>query len=170
MKNTRSPLKTFFAAIATISSLFSISTGCEGGGSDGGSGGGDHASFNKFNWTFGGVNGSNAAQTGVKISNLSFSDSGLSFKYDADLSAWGMAHGDSNAYACLFVKKSDGSWVGGKFDWISSSRTTRSFAGHVPGYSGWTLADVPNPCEAAFVIVDGGRTRRSNVVSGTWQR
>ena len=169
MAHTHRSVKALFAAVAVISSLFLISTGCEGSSSSGG--GGDGVSFSKLNWTFGGFNGSGAVEDGVKLSGLSFSNSGLSFHYERDLSAWGLSHGNSDgAVACLFVKKSDGTWVGGKFDWISSSRTSRSFAGHVPGYVGWTLAGVPNPCEAAFVIVSVDGKRRSNVISSTWAR
>ena len=66
------------------------------------------------------------------------------------------------------MQKSDGSWVGGKFDWISSSRRSRDFANVYGGYDGWSLAGVPSPCAAAFVIISPDGKRRSNVISGTW--
>lgn len=140
-------------------------------GNDATAGVGDQESFSSFNFCYGGFNGSSAVQSGVQISGLSFSRDGLSFSYTTDLSAWGLSYTDARgALACLFVQKSDGSWVGGKFDWISSSRTSRSFSGHVPGYNGWSLAGVPNPCNACFVIVSSDGRKRSNVLKGVWTR
>ena len=130
----------------------------------------DAVAFSALHWTFGGVNGSGAAQSGVVISGLGCSRDGMSFRYVKDLSAWGRGYGEAGDYACLFVQKSDGSWVGGKFDWISSSRTTRGFENIRGGYSGWSLAGVPNPCNVAFVILNHDCKRRSNVVAGHWTR
>lgn len=131
---------------------------------------GDAVPFSSLRWSYGGVNGAGAQPSAVSISGLSCSRSGLAFRYNTNLSAWGLSYGDANALACLFVQKSDGSWVGGKFDWISSSRTTRGFENIFGGYNGWSLAGVPNPCSVAFVIIDGNHRRRSNVISGTWTR
>ena len=116
------------------------------------------------------MNGSHASQSGVVIAGLSCSRGGLSFRYVKNLSAWGRSHGNAGDYACFFVQKADGSWVGGKFDWISSSRTTRGFENIFSGYNGWSLAGVPNPCNAAFVILNHDCKRRSNVISGRWSR
>ena len=79
----------------------------------------------------------------------------LSYSWTGDtLASWGLAYDDASAaLACLFVQKADGSWVGGKFDWISTSRRSRGLENIQLGYGGWTLAGVPNPCAAAFVIV-----------------
>lgn len=85
------------------------------------------------------------------------------------MSAWGYGAG-TLVYACLFVKNNDGNWVGGKFDWISSNRTSRDLKNVLGGYSGWNLSNVPNPCQAAFVILDKNKQRRSNVLVGTWKR
>ena len=108
--------------------------------------------------------------SGVAISGLSFRANALSFRYDRNLSAWGLSNGDAGALCCLFVKRSDGRWVGGKFDWVSTSRTTRDLSHVRSGYNGWSLSGVPNPCEAAFVIVSRDGRRRSNVLLGTWRR
>ncbi|NLB69045.1 MAG: hypothetical protein GX804_05110 [Lentisphaerae bacterium] len=143
-------------------------TANEGGG--GASGVGDAVSYGSFKWNFGGVKGGGASQQGVQISGLSLSPGGLSFKYNTNLSAWGMSHGQIGALACLFVQNSSGQWVGGKFDWISSSRNTRDFHNVYSGYNGWSLAGVPNPCNAAFVIISPDGKKRSNVITGTWKR
>lgn len=131
---------------------------------------GDAVSFGALKWTFGGVNGSGAVQSGVQISGLKLSPNGFSFKYDRDLSAWGFSHNDAGALACFFVQKSTGEWVGGKFDWISSSRTSRDLKHCTGGYGGWSLAGVPNPANAAVVIMTADGKRRSNVLSGVWNR
>ena len=116
------------------------------------------------------MNASGARQSGVVITGLSCSRSGLSFRYRKNLSAWGRANSQAGDLACLFVQRSDGKWVGGKFDWISSSRTTRGFENVLHGYNGWSLAGVPNPCNVAFVIVNNDHRRRSNVLTGRWAR
>lgn len=136
----------------------------------GGSTAGDQVAFSSLRWSFGGVNGSGAVQSGVQIAGLSCTKNGMSFRYVKDLSAWGRAYSHAGDYACLFVQKSDGSWVGGKFDWISSSRRTRGFENIRGGYNRWSLSGVPNPCKVAFVILNHDCRRRSNVIAGTWSR
>lgn len=131
---------------------------------------GDAASFSSFPWNYGGFNGSGAAPSAVTLSGLNIAGKGMSFTYVTDLSAWGMGAGDIGAIAALFVKNSAGQWVGGKFDFISSSRKTRSFTNVFDGYKGWSLSGVPNPCEAAFVIVKADGSKRSNVITGKWSR
>ena len=133
--------------------------------------GADQVSFGSLKWTFGGKpNGSGARNGGVVISGARFSSNGISFTYNHDLSAWGYSSGALGGIACLFVQKTNGQWVGGKFDWISSSRRSRNFTNVLSGYHGWSLEGVPNPCAAAFVIVSPDGKRRSNVIAGTWSR
>jgi hypothetical protein len=131
----------------------------------------DEADYSAFTWAYGGFNGARAALDKPRIASLRMNGmSGLSYRWAGpDLSAWGIAHTDAAALACLFLQRADGSWVGGKFDWISSSRTTRDFK-NLGGYKGWTLAGIPNPCRAAFVIVSADGRRRSNVITADWRR
>jgi hypothetical protein len=137
----------------------------------GGAVGADAVSFGALRWTYGGrPNGSGARNGGVVISGARFSSNRISFTYNHDLGAWGYSRDALGGIACLFVRKENGQWVGGKFDWISSSRTSRGFENIRAGYNGWSLAGVPNPCAAAFVIVSPDGSRRSNVISGTWSR
>ena len=131
---------------------------------------GDAVPYSALRWSFGGENGSRASQSGVVISGLSCSRGGLSFRYNKDLSAWGRSRDEASDLACFFVQKGDGSWVGGKFDWISTSRSSRDFENIYSGYCGWSLAGVPNPCNVAFVILSGDCRRRSNVIAGRWAR
>ena len=150
------------------------SGGNSGGDGDGDAGGSataaDQAPFGAFQWKYGGMRGGGAAASGVSISGVSFSRNGLTFRYVRDLSAWGYSSGALGGIACLFVKNNSGAWVGGKFDHISSSRQSRDFNNVYSGYSGWSLADVPNPCQAAFVIISPDAKKRSNVLVGTWSR
>ena len=74
------------------------------------------------------------------------------------------------AVACLFVMDEDGRWIGGKFEWISSSRDTREFTNIHDGYNGWSLRDVPNPTEVAFVVFRKDGKKRSNILAATWER
>jgi hypothetical protein len=131
----------------------------------------DEADYSAFTWAYGGFNGSRAALSEPRIASLRMDGmSGLSYRWAGpDLSAWGLGHTDAGALACLFVRRSDGSWIGGKFDWISSSRTTRDFR-NLGGYGGWTLTGIPNPTQAAFVIVSADGRRRSNVIIAEWRR
>lgn len=131
----------------------------------------DEADYSALVWTFGGFSGARAALDKPRIASLRMNGmSGLSYRWAGpNLSAWGLGHTDAAALACLFVQRADGSWVGGKFDWISSSRTTRDFK-NLDGYNGWSLAGIPNPCRAAFVVVSADGRRRSNVIAADWRR
>ena len=140
-----------------------------GGGTADGAVGADQVPFGSLSWEYGGKpNGAGARNGGVVISGASFAANKVSFSYVRDLSAWGYSKDALGGIACLFVRKTNGSWVGGKFDWISSSRSSRDFLNVYGGYGGWSLADVPNPCQAAFVIVSPDGKRRSNVIVGSW--
>lgn len=130
----------------------------------------DQIGYGSLSWRYGGVKGGGYKSSGVAISGLRASSGGLSFKYDTNLSAWGYGNGECGGYACMFVQTTSGTWVGGKFDWISSSRSSRDFKNVYSGYSGWNLDNVPNPCQIAFVILDVNSKRRSNVIVGTWNR
>ena len=132
----------------------------------------DAVPFELLHFDYGGFHPpTNCHRSAVELSGLEVKRDGLSFKYIEDLSHWGLSHEDyTGALACLFVCDRDRRWVGGKFDWISSSRTTRDFENIYEGYEGWSLRDVPNPCPVAFVIVSPNGKKRSNVIAGIWER
>ena len=48
--------------------------------------------------------------------------------------------------------------------------SSRDFVNIYGGYGGWSLANVPNPCPAAFVIISSDGKKRSNVLVGSWSR
>lgn len=133
----------------------------------------DEATYGSFNWEFGGFNGSGAKESKVIIGGLEMEKNGLRFSYDFDLSSWGVEDPTdaSQALACLFVLDNDGRWIGGKFEWISTSRTTREFSNiyNDQDYK-FDFSNVPESTTAAFVIVSADGKRRSNVITALWNR
>jgi hypothetical protein len=69
---------------------------------------------------------------------------------------------DAACLACLFCKL-DGRWRGGKFDWISTSRTTRGFENVRDGYGGWRKDAIEAAEAFAFVICSSDGKKRTNV-------
>ncbi len=162
------------SSTASNSSASSNNSGATGGTSSGNStvvASGDQVSYRSLKWTYGGMNASGASLSSPRIANLRINGDILSYKWaGATLRAWGLSDSDL-AICAFFYQRADGSWVGGKFDWISTSRTTRNFMSHCNGgYSNWTLSGAPNPCQVAFVIVSADGKKRSNVITTTWSR
>lgn len=130
----------------------------------------DEANYDEFTWKYGGEDFSKAQYDGSVIVRLvDIGKNDIYYLWERNLSNWGLAWAQADAVACAFLLNKDGQWVGGKFDWTSSSRTDRDF-GHFTNYKGWSLADIPNPTQMAFVVVEDGGRRRSNVITGTWTR
>ncbi|MBQ7251204.1 MAG: hypothetical protein IJS32_01225 [Kiritimatiellae bacterium] len=131
----------------------------------------DSVPFSALKWRFGHFGGSRAKLSSPQLANLRCSGNTLSYKWVTGLSGWGLSNGEAGAIAAAFVQKEDGSWVGGKFDWVSTSRSSRGLENVLSGYEGWTLSGVPNPCQICFVVVDVSGRRRSNVIGpATWSR
>ena len=131
----------------------------------------DEIPYELLQWKFGGFRPpTNAVRSSVTVADLRASRGGMEMKWIRDLGAWGIPYEVPDALACLFVKNEEGEWVGGKFEWISSSRKTRGFENIRGGYGGWNLRGVPNPCEVAFLVFRKDGRRRSNIVVGLWER
>lgn len=130
----------------------------------------DAVDYASLRWSMGGFNGSKAVRhDGVEVGSLNVGRDGMSYRWVKggceQLGA--SSKGDySKTLACIFYRDSSGAWVGGKFDWISTSRTTRDFKNTHSGYNGWNAAAFDAATEFAFVIVGTGG-RRSNVIRGT---
>ena len=128
----------------------------------------DAVELSLLDWAYGGFKGGSAKLVdGCRIGSLKVSSSGLSYKWERGgceaLGASGA--GDySQTLACLFCRIS-GKWRGGKFDWISTSRTTRSFENIQDGYNGWPKNAVEAADAYAFCIVSKDGKRRSNVIA-----
>jgi len=130
----------------------------------------DAVEFARLEWKFGGVDGSRAALSSPRLSGLKAGASSISYKWEKGLGDWGLSNGDAGALACLFVEREDGGIVGGKFDWVSTSRSNRPLKNVLEGYVGWTLEGVPNPCKCYFVVISQDGRKRSNVIGAEWKR
>lgn len=141
--------------------------------STGSSSASDQVSFGSLQWVYGGINGAGASHSGVSISSMSISgppseNGNVSWKYNSNLSAWGVSFDDhTKAYFCFFVKERDGVWRGGKLDWISSSRSSRNFHNISGKYLGWRM-NANSPAQVAMLILHTDCKRRSNVITTTW--
>lgn len=127
----------------------------------------DAIDYSLLNWKYGGFNGSKAsAIDGCEIMNLNVTSSGLTYSWKSGgCEALGASDKSdySHTLACLFCYI-DGAWVGGKFDWISTSRTSRSFTNVSEGYNGWRKDAISAASRYAFVIVSKDGRKRSNVI------
>lgn len=130
----------------------------------------DAVDFSRLQWEFGGVDGSRAALSSPRLSGLHAGASSISYKWETGLSGWGLSNGDAGALACFFVERKDGSIVGGKFDWVSTSRSSRPLKNVLEGYVGWSLDGVSNPAKCWFVVISENGKLRSNVIGAEWQR
>lgn len=118
-------------------------------------------------YKYGGFHGENAVEDpNTQIKDLHMSKSGMSYKWArGSLSNWGLSHDDANALACAFYW--DGSrWIGGKFDWISTSRTTRDFK-NLEDYNGWRSGPFFSAPKRAFCIVSKDGKKRTNLLETT---
>jgi hypothetical protein len=130
----------------------------------------DAIEFGKLQWSFGGVKGGKAELSSPRLSELKASATSISYTWDVGLAGWGLAHSEAGALCCWFVEKENGEIVGGKFDWVSTSRRTRSLENVLDGYKGWSLDGVPNPTKCFLVVISSDGRKRSNVVGAEWKR
>lgn len=118
-------------------------------------------------WRYGGFNGSRASEApGCRIGSLRMSLDGMSYKWiSGGCEALGATSREdySKTVACAFYW--DGSrWVGGKFDWISTSRTSRTFENIREGYGGWDAVEFFRATRHGFCIVSADGKHRSNFI------
>lgn len=126
----------------------------------------DSTMFAELDFCWGGFNGKGATQaSNAQIADLKVG-SGLSYRWvSGGCEALGAPNRTDAGYtlACLFCKI-DGKWKGGKFDWISTSRTTRDFKNISSGYNGWDKNAISKATAYRFVIVSRDGKRRTNVI------
>jgi hypothetical protein len=137
----------------------------------------DEVDYSLLRWTMGGENKATAPlDETARISNLTFGGNNLRFDSIPNVcqSLGATDKADAGAViVCLFLKRSDGTWTGGKFDWIADNRGNTRGLHHCtdsPGYNGWTMAGTTSPIDAAFVLVSVRTGKRSNVIKGVWTR
>lgn len=126
----------------------------------------DASKFAELDFCWGGFNGKGATQaSNAQIADLKVG-SGLSYRWvSGGCEALGAPNRTDAGYtlACLFCKI-DGKWKGGKFDWISTSRTTRDFKNISSGYNGWDKNAISKATAYRFVIISRDGKRRTNVI------
>lgn len=125
---------------------------------------GDQVDYALLKWQYGGVHAGGAKLDSPRLSGLSCNGRAVSYRWDVGMSGWGLSNGDAGAICAVFFLK-DGVWIGGKFDWVSVSRSNRELK-HVESYSNWPSSGIKLPWrgKVAFVVVSADGKRRSNVV------
>ena len=116
-------------------------------------------------WCYGGFDGSRAQHDArCRISSLRVTPSGLSYKWNSGGCEAIGASGplDISPVCALFFQSAGGSWKGGKFDHISTSRTTRDWKNVHGGYGGWNWGEASAARSFCFVIVSADGKKRSN--------
>ena len=127
----------------------------------------DAIDFSQLDFCWGGFNGSAAAlKDGCRIASLKVSGDGLSYRWArGGCEQLGAPSSDAaDCLACLFCRIA-GRWQGGKFDWISTSRTTRDSKNIRSGYHGWDPNAIGKADAYTFVIVSRNGKARSNVIA-----
>ena len=124
----------------------------------------DQVDYALLKWRHGGINASGAKLDSPRLSSLSCNGRSVSYRWDVGMSGWGLSNGEAGAVCAVFFLR-DGQWIGGKFDWVSVSRTNRELK-HVESYSNWPSSGIKLPWRGrvAFVVVSADGKRRSNVV------
>lgn len=127
----------------------------------------DAVDFAALDWCWGGFSGNKAsAVAGVEIAKLAVGGKQMTYKWISGgcekLGA--SSKTDASCIAALFCRLG-GKWKGGKFDWISTSRTSRDWKNIESGYNGWDQSAIDNADAYAFVIVSKDGKKRSNVIA-----
>lgn len=128
-----------------------------------------NAAAAKLVFRFGGFNGGNAAETpAAQIGSLHMSRSGMSYKWlkggCEQLGAKSRTDCDNTLACAFFWSDKENAWIGGKFDWVSTSRTTRDFKNLNSGYGGWTPEEFFWAPRRAFCIVSKDGKKRTNLL------
>lgn len=123
---------------------------------------------------YGSFDGGKAAESpSARIRGLKVSASGMSYAWEKggceDLGASSKTD-YSQTLACAFHwSDAENAWIGGKFDWISSSRTTRDWKNIRERYNGWDPDAFFGSSRVAFCIVSKDGRRRTNLIEGAWK-
>lgn len=128
----------------------------------------DEIPFSSLKWEYGGADCHKAehAKKAV-IASLKVGSSNMTYSWKSggceNLGA-SSASDSSKTLACFFVER-DGAYRGGKFEWISTSRTSRSFTNITKGYHGWPKDAVASGKKFAFCICSDDGKKRTNVIA-----
>ena len=127
----------------------------------------DAVDFASLDWAYGGFNGKNAKLAdGCEIGSLRVTSDGMSYKWikgGCEQLDKNCSHSNPCCTCALFCLV-DGKWIGGKWEHISTDRTTRDFKNVKDGYGGWDASALGKATAYAFVILDDGAKKRTNVI------
>lgn len=126
----------------------------------------DAVDYSSLDWRYGGFSGAKAKPVdGCEIGSLKVTSDGMSYKWvRGGCEKLGASNReDAGATIAALFCKIDGKWQGGKWEWISTSRTTRSLENIKKGYGGWDASVLGKATAYAFVIVSDDGKRRTNV-------
>lgn len=117
---------------------------------------------------YGGFDGSRAVEDQATwIEAFRFTSTGMSYQWaSSSLRPWGLEDTEAGALACAFYwSDKEQKWIGGKFDWISTSRTSRSWENIRGRYNGWDPDAFFSAKRHAFCIVSRDGKRRTNLLT-----
>jgi hypothetical protein len=106
----------------------------------------------------------------MTLSSASVSGGKINFSYDFN-NSWPLSDdGGAQAVACMFMKQGDGSWYGGKFDWIRPGGQSTKLTENIDtGYGAFGQQRPSAGQEVAFVWVSVDGKHRSNAAFTTWR-
>ena len=112
-------------------------------------------------WRYGGFDGSKAQVDGrCRLSGIKVRESGMSVKWESRApSDW--KRDKDGLVVCAAFHWDGAQWVGGKFDWIDESRTTRDWKNVRSGYNGWMAEPFFAAKRHAFCVVSADGKKRS---------
>ena len=126
----------------------------------------DEIPYSTLDFCWGGYKGKNN-EVKARIKGLKISGSKMSYSW-ASGGCENLGASSKTDYkatvACLFCRI-DGKWKGGKFDFISTSRTSRSFENIFDSYNGWDPKAIEKASAFAFVICSVKNGSRTNVIT-----
>ena len=117
---------------------------------------------------YGGFKGGGAVEDPeVQIGDFKMDSKHMTYKWTMnDMSKWGYGYTDAKALACaFFYDEVSKKYLGGKFDWISSSRTSREWENIYSGYNGWRADKFFAAKKRGFCIVSGDGKKRTNFIT-----
>ena len=121
-----------------------------------------------FEFIYGGFNGNGAVEDPeVQIGNFKMDSKKMSYKWTKnDMAKWGYVHTDAKALACaFFYDEVSKKYLGGKWEWISSSRTSREWKNIYDGYNGWRADKFFAAKKHGFCIISSDGKKRTNFIT-----
>ena len=102
------------------------------------------------------------------LKSVSVKGGKISFSYNSYSWPSKVVEVEVDAVACFFIKQADGSWKGGKFDWIrKGGQGTKGTENITGGYGGHVAPPSGTDCAFVWGSIDG--KRQSNPVFCKWQ-